>query len=76
MLKSVEKMIKAANDGKFKTTAGNHWMERYSDNEIHYGYHSTVICKVKHGKVTYNNGGWNTLSTTRAINSYKQYYGE
>ncbi len=64
---------------------GNHWVTvSLQDGHavVNYGYHWTVICKVELDavgnvvSVKYDNGGWNTPSTTRAINSYKAHYGE
>lgn len=76
MLASVKKMISASEAGKDHAKAGNHRMERLYDGTIAYYYHDTAICVVSRGQVEYNNGGWNTTSTSRAINSYKSYYGE
>ena len=56
--------------------AGNHAFVR-KDGKLFFYYHQTAICVVDaEGKATYDNGGWNTSSTTRAINSYRSYYGE
>ena len=76
MLKAVENLIYAANTGRKSAKQGNHRMERASDGRIWYYYHSTAICTVKDGVAKYDNGGWNTSSTNRAINSYRAYYGE
>ena len=77
MLKSVEHLIEAANHGVKAKTLGNHSME-HDDKAIYYRYYWTVVCQVDKvtGKATYNNGGYNTSSTTRTINSYKEEYGE
>lgn len=75
MLKSVEHLIRDYNHGKKKATYGNHSMEVHGEKVFYY-YHNTAVCiyNNKTDKVEYNNGGWNTSSTTRTINSYKQYY--
>ena len=46
------------------------------DNSIDFIYHSTIICKLfpSFKKIIINNGGWNTSSTTRTINSYKEIF--
>lgn len=74
MLKSVEKLIRDYKAGKKKATYGNHWMV-VTNLGVKFYYHNTAICVVDNvGNVTYDNGGWNTRSTTTAINSYKQYF--
>ena len=74
MLKSVEKLIRDYKAGKKKATYGNHWMV-VTNKGVRFYYHNTAICVVDNaGNVTYDNGGWSTQSTTRAINSYKQYF--
>ena len=57
------------------TRLGNH-IAVFTGTEIHYLYHETCICKVDTVNRTFitDNGGWNTTSTTRAINCYKKYY--
>lgn len=77
MLKSVENLISAARSGMKHKTLGNHSMEQDA-KAIYYRYYWTVVCQVDKatGKATYNNGGYNTASTTRTINSYKEEYGE
>ena len=74
MLKSVEKCIKAMSLGYDHFKVGNHRAERLHDGTIAYYYHDTAICVVSKGIAHYDNGGWNTVSTTKAINSYKSYY--
>ena len=77
MLKSVQNLINAANSGAKQRQCGNHSFQRDKDGTLKFFYHWTAICVVdKNGNPTYDNGGWNTTSTKRAINSYKQYYGE
>ena len=41
-----------------------------------YIYHSTIICAVNENEKTFrtSNGGWNTSSTTRAINDYRKHF--
>lgn len=68
MLKSVENLVNST-----RRVCGNHRVKEYSDNTRVFIYHSTVICTVNDNNRTFNtdNGGWNTSSTTRAINTYK-----
>ena len=74
MLKSVEKLIRDYKAGKKKATYGNHWMV-VTDLGVKFYYHNTAICVVDNaGNVTYDNGGWSSVSTSRALNSYKQYF--
>ena len=76
MLRSIETLIRLAEDNIVsEARRGNHWF--ISDNHnIYYYYHATCICIVPHALpiIKYDNGGWNTSSTTRAINSYREYY--
>lgn len=69
MLKSVLALVNS--DSR---TCGNHRVKEYSNGTRDFVYHNTVICTANDNNRTFNtdNGGWNTLSTTRAINSYKQ----
>ena len=75
MLKSVEKLIRDYKAGKKKATYGNHWMV-VTNLGVKFYYHNTAICVVDNaGNVTYDAGQWaGSSSTTRAINSYKQYF--
>lgn len=75
MLRAVEDLISMANKGKKSAKRGNHRMEQ-TDNKIQYYYYWTCICEVDKAtnKATYDNGGFSTSSTTRAINSYREYY--
>lgn len=52
---------------------GNHRLEITAKEEKYY-YHNTCICKIDHKEcvVAYDNGGYLTSSTTRAINCYKR----
>ena len=75
MLKSVSNCINAMVSGKDKFKTGNHRAERYSDGTIAYYYHDTAVCVVSRGRVEYNNGGWDTFSTSRTLSSYAEYYG-
>lgn len=74
MLASVEKMIIAYKHGKTHAKAGNHRFELV-EGVARFYYHDTAICVVGDGATKYTNGGWNTPSTTRAINSYKEFFG-
>ena len=74
MLKSVSNLIRDYKAGKKKATYGNHWMQ-VTENGVKFYYHATAICTVENGNVTYDAGQWaGSSSTTRAINSYKQYF--
>lgn len=56
---------------------GNHKVERSNNGNIElYSYHRTVIFAIDKNEKTIviDNGGWNTSSTTRAINDYKKLY--
>lgn len=70
MLKSLEKLIKGDS-----TKVGNHSMRVVGGIE-NYTYHYTVICEVNHvrGEFKTDNGGFSTVSTTRAINDYRRYF--
>ena len=74
MLKAVEKLIRDANNGKKSAKYGNHRMEQTAD-KIKYYYYWTCICEAdKHtNKVKYD-ASYDSSSTTRAVNSYRQYY--
>lgn len=70
MLKSVEKLINAE-----AVKVGNHSRKDFG-SVVEYYYHQTAIIivdSVQH-TVIVNDGGWGTSSTTRAINSYLEYY--
>lgn len=68
-MKCIDKLLKATKN----TRIGNHKVELTGSCE-RYIYHNTCICEVNHisHTITYSNGGYNTPSTTRAINSYKR----
>lgn len=57
------------------TKQGNHRVETIGDI-TKYIYHNTTICTVNNVKKTFktDNGGWDTQSTTRAINDYKRQF--
>ena len=72
-MKCIDALLKSNNDKK----VGNHKVILTDDFEKYY-YHYTCICEINHKEktITYDNGGFNTSSTTRAINCYKRsYYG-
>lgn len=71
MLKAVINLTNSNSD----LNAGNHKV-RHEGNERHFIYFRTVICKADDKAKTYtvDNGGYNTQSTTRAINDYKRYF--
>lgn len=67
------KCTKTLLETKGNKKVGNHWSQKTEMIEKYY-YHNTCICKINHIEkvVTYDNGGFFTSSTTRAINSYKR----
>lgn len=71
MLKTVEKLVNAKGNMKI----GNHSVEHIGNSRRFY-YYGTAICVAddKYRLVYFDNGGYFTLSTTRAINSYKEYF--
>lgn len=74
MLASIEKMIIAYKHGKTHAKAGNHRFELV-DGVARFYYHDTAICIVGNGATKYTAGNWAGYpSTTRAINSYKEYF--
>lgn len=70
MLKAIEKLLNGS-----ATHVGNHRVET-TGKVTYYFYHSTAVCTVNtvDGTVKFDNGGWGTMSTTRAINNYKKYF--
>lgn len=75
MLKTVEKLI---DFGLNKTTdkkIGNHEVivNRYNQTTCFY-YFDTAIVIIDYNErsITLSNGGWNTISTSRALNDYKR----
>ena len=92
MLKTVEKLINFVNMPHTAVVAvkriGNHVagvIKNGNTITIYYNYHATTICRITktlinsqtwHTYIEYSYGGWHTTSTTRAINAYKEIYGE
>lgn len=72
-MKTVQKMIDAAIAGKKKAKIGHYGMTQ-DDESINFTFYFTTICKVdkKTGTATYDNGGFETVSTVRAMNAYKE----
>lgn len=70
MLRAIEQLVSGE-----RTKVGNHYVKSYHYWEDFF-YHSTCICSVDHGNKSFktDNGGWNTSSTTRAINDYRKYF--
>lgn len=70
-----EKLIKGYADAQ-----GNHSTRVEQNIKGHYidvyRYHSTDICKANRNTQTFfiDNGGWDTLSTNRAISDYRKWY--
>lgn len=69
-MKTVENLINSERN----KTLGNHHAEIISDEIRHFYYYNTVICKANDKTMEFkvDNGGYNTSSTTRAINSYRK----
>lgn len=78
MLASVEKLISAYRNGKKKMKAGNHRLEVDNEGVARFYYHWTAICTVNpnKGTVVYDYNNFHTSSTTRSINSYREFFGE
>lgn len=74
MLRAIEDLISMANKGNKSAKRGNHSMEQTAD-KIKYYYYWTCICEVDKttNKVKYD-ASYGSSSTTRAVNSYRQYY--
>ena len=71
-------MLKAQRElliGNVSHTIGNHsvWI---SGPVREYRYHGNVICHVdfQRNTIIFDNCGWNTSSTTRAINGYREHF--
>lgn len=73
-MKTVEKLVASDKDMKL----GNHRLEIQQDGTEWYYYHATPIIKVDwlKNRVTVNDGGWGTVSTTRSINAYLREIGK
>lgn len=73
---AIENLIKAATEGKTHKKLGNHYMEKDGD-EYRFYYHDTAICVVneKTGEVSYNSGGWCTVTTMASIDQYHDTFG-
>ena len=84
-MKTMEKLIafyeshknertKAVIIGPWKSKKiGNHRVEFFADGTAKFIYYSTPICIIDEYKnVTITNGGWGTISTTQACNSYSR----
>jgi len=71
MLKAIKILLESNNFKK----RGNHSVQVVNTSR-QFTYHNTVICDVDDDKKVFhcNNGGWNTSSTTRAINDYRHYF--
>ena len=79
MLASVEKLISAYRNGKKKMKIGNHRLEVDNEGVARFYYHWTAICTVdpNKGTVVYDDGGYSGYSsTTRALNSYKEFFND
>lgn len=70
LMKAIETLLRGE-----RTRVGNHSAVPTNVGSDYY-YHSTPIAKVNDLEriVIINNGGWNTSSTSRAINNYISYF--
>ena len=78
MLASVKKLIYAYNCGRKSAKYGNHSFQQ-DNRKAYFMYHGNCICEVDKAtnKAIYSYCGWSgSSSTTRSINSYKDYFGE
>lgn len=74
MLASVSKLVEHVLTGnRTPKRIGNHWCERRAPNYWQFFYHETCVCAAdtQYMTVMFTNGGWNTSSTTRTVNSYR-----
>ena len=74
MLKAIEQLLSGE-----RCKVGNHRVESFNlrgHTINNYIYHSTIICMVNENEKTFitSNDGWNTSSTTRAINDYRKHF--
>lgn len=73
-MKTIDTLVREYRRGTNYKRVGNHCLKQ-EGNTTKFYYHNTAICTLdKTGKATYDNGGWGTSSTTRAINCYKKYF--
>lgn len=69
MLKAIEKLLNGT-----ATKVGNHRAVRTAIG-VYYYYHNTAVCVATYDcTVKFDNGGWGTSSTTRAINDYRKHF--
>lgn len=68
-MKCIDTLLKSYENKRI----GNHRIEITAKEEKYY-YHNTCICNIDHSvyTITFDNGGFLTSSTTRAINCYKR----
>lgn len=71
-MKTVEKLTNAVQNMKL----GNHRVEFTPSGRRKFYYHWTAICTVDDRTMTFvtDDGGWNTISTKRAINAYRRHF--
>ena len=77
MLKAVLNCVSSTKDAKF----GNHatfYSNIIANNNVvqYFTYHGNIICRVNwtRKEVLLTNASYNTRSTNRALNDYKQYF--
>ena len=75
MLQAVKKLIGAAFAGTNTMTVGNHSFTKEGSLFV-FMYHWSEVCIADPERryVIYDNCGFNTSSTTRAINSYREVF--
>ena len=79
MLRAVEKLVSAYRDGKKKMKIGNHRLEVDNNGVARFYYHRTAVCTVNpnSGGVVYDDGGYSGYSsTTRTLNSYREFFND
>ena len=77
LLKAVKKLISAAFAGTNTMTVGNHSFTKEGSLLV-FKYHWSEVCIADPERhyVVYDNCGFNTSSTTRAINSYREAFSD
>ena len=75
MLKAVEHLVEAAKIGRASKTEGNHSF-KLRNGLWYFRHHQANICVVDPQRelVAYNDEGYHSKSTIRAINIYKKFF--
>ena len=76
MLKAVLNCVSSTKDAKFGNHATFYSNTITGDSIQYFTYHGNIICRVNwtRKEVLLTNAGYNTRSTNRALNDYKQYF--